>query len=314
MKKLFVVTLLALVFFMISCNKEEEKVYFELKTLNNYHVLFDNSFEVSSYVYDKLVKNKDDIADLISYTATKCSVSSAVFDDIESEIVLTILTDGMQEKKRYFVSQANFKSSVLYYEECIQGFEPNMIENFDVLLVGDSLFANFTNYKEVLGIENSYNVGIGGMTVQEVMISVLNRVVLPYSPKKIVIHLGVNDIYQFGLDLETSKSQFDDLINQLYYDTNAEVYIVSILQSVDGTMPADGSRNPSQRKKNVIEMNKYFKNLAQSSKKFTFIDANTVIVNSNGQSKRSLFLSDGIHLNQTGNNIWGAEILKGLNI
>jgi len=146
------------------------------------------------------------------------------------------------------------------------------------------------------------NRGFGGSQIADSVLYV-DRIVVPYQPKMIVMYAGTNDLAagkspaQVGTDFQT----FVQTVHAKLPDTRI-VYI---------------SINPSVARWNqearALETNRLIRGFIQHSRsrsqKLTFLDSHQRLLSADGKPRPEILRADGLHLNAEGYKEWTA-ILK----
>jgi lysophospholipase L1-like esterase len=147
------------------------------------------------------------------------------------------------------------------------------------------------------------NRGFGGSQIFEAT-HYVDRIVLPYRPRAVVLYAGENDIAgvkfsrkKSAEELEYDFQQFCVAVHAHFPD--ASIYYVSI-------------KPPKLRIKLWPEMqkaNRLIEQFTGSDLRLHYVDVATHMLDSEGQPRRDLFKWDGIHMNEEGYVIW-TRILK----
>ena len=139
--------------------------------------------------------------------------------------------------------------------------------------------------------------GFGGSTMAD-LLHYVDRVVLKYNPRAVVIYEGDNDTF-FGVSPNTVVGQLKEIIakvNTALPDTR--VYVLSVKPSLSRVSVWDKAQETTELYKQVIA----------SDNRLHFIDVATPFLKANGQVMDDVFIDDGLHLNDKGNRIWAAAI------
>ena len=182
------------------------------------------------------------------------------------------------------------------WEKTIQVFEDwdkkNSFPENAVLFIGSSSIVGWHTrkyFKELPVI----NRGFGGSQISDVNYFA-DRIVLSYQPKVIVFYAGDNDI-SGG---KSAREAFDDYQNfvKLVHQKLPETRIIFI------SIKPSGSRWSLWNA--MKEANKMIKDFSEKDSRLLYFDAATPLLNSNGAPNNELFLSDRLHLNSKGYEIW----------
>ena len=137
------------------------------------------------------------------------------------------------------------------------------------------------------------NRGFGGSQMSDVL-EFYDRIVKPYRPAVIVLYEGDNDIAA-GESAELVAAEYRRLIGRIHADLpKARVVFVSIKPSLKrwDIYPAMKSANDKIRA------------IAEQDARLEFVDVSEVMLGPDGKPIASLFLKDGLHLNEEGNRRW----------
>lgn len=135
--------------------------------------------------------------------------------------------------------------------------------------------------------------GFGGSTMPE-LLNYMDRLVLPYEPRAVVVYEGDNDIAS-GRTVDQVVSDFREFRKRLKRKLpDCHLFILSVKPS------------PSREKVwgRAREVNEKLAAWCDSEKGLTFIDVATPMLNEAGKPRPDLFLMDRLHMNRDGYKIW----------
>ena len=164
-----------------------------------------------------------------------------------------------------------------------------------VLLVGSSSFtfwkdaqAAFPNYKIL-------NRGFGGSSLTD-LIYFAPQVLFAYHPSQIIIYCGENDIAATPAAAPKEVlARFKTLFRMIRRKwSEVPVIYVSIKPS-----PARWQLEPQ-----FVEANRRISAYLHHKKKAVFLDVHTHMLDSLGNTRPELYISDRLHMNQEGYKIW----------
>jgi lysophospholipase L1-like esterase len=182
------------------------------------------------------------------------------------------------------------------WEKTIGSFEEwdskNSFASNGVLFVGSSsirLWATRECFPEFTVI----NRGFGGSQISDVNYFA-HRIVLPYKPKVIILYAGDNDI----ADGKSPQRVFDDFRKfvKLIHTSLPETRIIFI--SIKPSL-SRWSLWPRMKEANLM-----VKKFTEKDRRLTFVDAETVLLGSNGKPDEIYYLNDNLHLNSKGYEVW----------
>jgi len=130
----------------------------------------------------------------------------------------------------------------------------------------------------------------------------LDRVALSYKPRAILIYEGDNDTW-YKLSEEKIVSQFEEILARVHEVLpETRVYALSVKPSVARISVWDEAQRVSAR----------LEAIAQRDPLVHYIDVATPFLKPDGSVMTDIFIEDGLHLNEKGNEIWGRAIKAGL--
>ncbi len=187
-------------------------------------------------------------------------------------------------------SQKKWASNIQEFETRDKADFP---DSLDVLFVGSSSIRLWSTLTENFNAVKVLNRGFGGSCVSD-LVQYAHRIILPYRPKKIVIYSGDNDI-NGGKTPEQVLQDFKDLVK-------------IIQDSLPSTRVAFIAIKPSfARWDKVVQMrlaNQLIQEFMLTDQRFTFIDIFSPMLGADGLPRPELFIEDGLHINETGYNLW----------
>ncbi len=170
-----------------------------------------------------------------------------------------------------------------------------------IVFVGSSsivrwhLDASFPDLKTI-------NRGFGGSEMKDAL-RYVDRIVIPYAPRIVVVYAGDNDV-ENGTAPKTISDQFAALATKVHAALpNAKIIAVSIKPSL--------RREKFQAQMN--EANAGIKAFCGKNAYATYLDVVTPMLDAAGKPKPELFVEDGLHMTPAGYAIWDAAIRPLLN-
>ncbi len=168
-----------------------------------------------------------------------------------------------------------------------------------ILFIGSSSFRKWITVHEDFKGYHIINRGFGGSVFPDIL-NYVNDIVLPYHPAQVVIYCGDNDLASSpSVTPKIVEERFIQLFNairKIYPET--KILFVSIKPS------------PSRKKliPEIKESNKLIKSFLSKHKNSAYADVFTPMMKGNSPNGE-LFISDSLHMNQKGYEIW-THIIK----
>lgn len=209
------------------------------------------------------------------------------------EVVAGFMTFNLRaEFKNYFVSDS---TEIIAKKEA-----ENKVA--DILFIGDS-YTSLYRWKSFFDTVNAVNVSVDGVGVSY-WINNFDKIVMPYSPKKIVICVGTNDINS-NMSANELYSKYETLlgiINTKLADT--KVIILSIIPSVAYW----------ERSNEVVNANQMLSEYAENNSLVTFVDVASELFTSDKSYVKSLLYADRTYFNSDGYELFNRIIITALNL
>jgi lysophospholipase L1-like esterase len=206
-----------------------------------------------------------------------------------------------------FISINSFAQKVPFYND-IQGFKKEdslkaPIKN-PVLFIGSSSFTKWTSLQQAFPTIPVLNRAFGGSTLLDV-IRFQKEVIFKYEARKIVIYCGENDL----ASSETiTPIEVFNRFKILYEDIRKNqpkvpIVFVSIKPSISRW----------KMKEKQIETNKLIEAFINKKRNIVFVNIWNEMLDENGNPKKDIFISDNLHMNEKGYEIWIAALKDKLN-
>lgn len=162
-----------------------------------------------------------------------------------------------------------------------------------VVFVGSSSISLWKTLAEDFPDVPSINRGFGGSELAD-SVFYLDRIVLPYRPRLVVLFAGTNDIWN-GKAPETVAADFKAFRTKLHAALPATKLIYLSL-------------NPAPSRARVHEQmyaaNQLIESDCATDPRCTFVDVATPMLDASGGTRPELFVADQLHLNRDGYAIW----------
>jgi len=238
--------------------------------------------------------SKPEKAEKLEYTVVDESVVS-----ISEEGIMTGLKEGTTQvvatsehfEDIYFyisvVSDSQFAAKVESRQsEYIAKDYP--LEN-RTIFAGDSFFdtqfwSNF--YSDYYGEYNTHTVGISATTADD-WYYYIERIVIPFSPKNLVFHIGTNDINDDGCSYDVAYNRIEKLLNKVHENLpETTIYILSVEPSTTFASNFEKEKKCNELTKKYCETNSSFAK---------YIDTFSEFLNESGTGAVGSMFRDGLH-------------------
>ena len=254
---------------------------------------------------NRLKKYHTDVKFAIGYEhRVGVTLSSATYDEANMEITITFST-GSPVKVKVNDITASLKLTNSYYESKAKNYEAGSVdvENYHIALMGSSSMENWATSTEDMDPIVTFNHGIGGTTVEQWTDCLLERLIMPYSPKAVVYYVGVNNIINSGDNGETTAQKLVALFDKTHlYLPNAKIFYVLI-----NKLPSYG-----HYQNDFDVANNRALTYEAEHEYLTCIDAGAGLLKENGKPHFGYFISDGLHMSKAGYVIWGGAVKKAI--
>ncbi len=191
-----------------------------------------------------------------------------------------------------------------YFNEEVEELKTNKFKLLPcphkTVFYGSSSFRLWHNMNENLGREDIINLGFGGSTLEAANFY-FESLVLPFQPKSIVFYGGDNDIGNGDTPQIIHRNFFKFLRKvETHLGSDYPFTFVSIKPSIERAhMITD-----------IQESNRLIQEEIERWTNKHYIDIHYNMLNPDGSVKPELFVEDGLHMNQSGYDIWTKAILQ----
>ena len=188
------------------------------------------------------------------------------------------------------------------FEEDIQAFEADakatMPPEGAILVTGSSSIRRWQSMQADLAPLTVIPRGFGGSAMADVL-HFVDRLVIPYKPRAVVIYEGDNDTGSYRVPPATIASELEQIVEQIHAALpRTRVYVMSVKPSLARWENWDKAQ----------ETNEFYKQLVASNDLLTYIDVATPFLGANGKVMDDIFVDDGLHLNEKGTRLWASAI------
>lgn len=193
------------------------------------------------------------------------------------------------------------------FEEAVRAFEAEdramMPPEGAIVVTGSSSIRRWhPTLKQDLAPLTVIPRGFGGSTMQDVE-HFLERIVLAYEPRAVVIYEGDNDTGAYGVPPAEIAGRLEAIVDRIHAALPAaRVYVMSVKPSLARAAVWDKAQ----------ETNALYQALAAGNSLVSYIDVATPFLGADGKVLDDVFIEDGLHLNEKGTRIWAATIKAAL--
>ena len=193
------------------------------------------------------------------------------------------------------------------FEEAIQAFEAEdramMPPVGAIVVTGSSSIRRWhSTLEQDLAPLTVIPRGFGGSTMQDVE-HFLDRLVLPYSPRAVVLYEGDNDTGAYGVPPAEIAGRLESIVSRIHAALpTARVYVLSVKPSLARVAVWDKAQ----------ETNALYQRVAAENDRVTYIDVATPFLGADGKVMNDIFIADGLHLNEKGTEVWASTIKAAL--
>jgi lysophospholipase L1-like esterase len=200
-----------------------------------------------------------------------------------------------------FPDPKRFEAEIVHFEQLDRQQRP---PEGAIVLTGSSSIARWNGKAaEALKPLTVIPRGFGGSIMHDVLYY-LDRVVLAYKPRAVLIYEGDNDTAENPrIPNEAILADLKQIISRIHERLpQARIYVLSIKPSVlrRTTWPV------------AQQVNAGYREIAAADPLVYFVDVASPLLNRDGSVMTDIFVGDNLHLNDLGNAIWGASIKAAL--
>jgi lysophospholipase L1-like esterase len=179
-----------------------------------------------------------------------------------------------------------FEKNVREYEAADRAAPP---PQGAILFAGDSQFYRWRTLHEDLPNYTIVNRGIDSFTTLD-LVAFADRLVLPYKPRLIVLHVGGNDVNN-GRTPEQVLAAFQAFVSKVHATLPAVPIAFSSIT------PGPGRWDQAVQRKRT---NRLVRNYAATQPGLLFIDLWDAMLTPDGQPREDLWVADRVHPNHDG--------------
>lgn len=158
-----------------------------------------------------------------------------------------------------------------------------------ILLVGDSQFFRWKTVAEDLPDYIIVNRGIDSFQTSD-LVYFADRLVLPYHPRMIILHVGGNDVHG-GKSPERVLSDFKSFVAKV------RAHFPAVPIAFTSTTPGPARWGEAAQRKAT---NRLLRDYISTQPNLLFIDLWDAMLTPDGQPRKDLWVADGVHPNHAG--------------
>jgi lysophospholipase L1-like esterase len=166
-----------------------------------------------------------------------------------------------------------------------------------IIFTGSSSVRRWKNINEYFPSKNIINTGFGGSQMSD-LLYYCDSVIIKYKPVQVFIYEGDNDIAagkKPGEVLKDAEALFNKVTSKI---PGVQIVIISVKPSVLRWKLKD----------EYMSLNNSYKDFSKIHNNILFVDVWSPLLNKDGNPKKEIFISDSLHINKIGYDIWAAEI------
>ena len=166
-----------------------------------------------------------------------------------------------------------------------------------VLFVGSSSIVFWKGLQETMAPLKVINRGFGGSQMSDLN-EFRDRIVTKYKPRAIVIYEGDNDVAA-GKSVDEILAAYDDFIAHVEKELpQTDICFIAIKPSIAR----------EQMWSTMVEVNAGLRKRADKSETRCYLDIAAPMMDSDGAIKTTIFVDDGLHMNEEGYAIWNLTV------
>lgn len=209
-------------------------------------------------------------------------------------VLLTAMTVQADKPANSNLPTSRFEKEIAAYEAADKKSPP---PQGAVLFVGDSGIKHWTTLADDFPGQAVINRGFGGSQMADAVYYV-DRIVIPYKPRLIVLREGGNDL--------TAGKSAEQLLADL------KLFVAKVREKLPETRIAVFSLNPNPARWNQAEKRKaanvLLKAYVESEKGLSFIEVWDQFLGPDGKPREDLFGKDRLHNNAEGNKLFADAV------
>ena len=167
-----------------------------------------------------------------------------------------------------------------------------------IVFTGSSSIRRWDNLERTFASYGAMNRGLGGAVTNDIT-AYIDDIIVAYQPRQIVIYVGENE-------LPNEQATADSIFSR------TKRLLTAIREKLPQTPIIYISIKPSPSREQyigkAIAANALIKKYLSTQENIKYLDIFSLMLNSEGKSDSTLFLSDMLHMNEKGYSIWKKAI------
>ena len=216
-----------------------------------------------------------------------------------SALLLATLTPTAAQEAERPIDPARFADAIAAFEA---DDETSFPPEGAIVATGSSSIRRWSSIQEDLAPLTVIPRGFGGSTMVD-LLHYVDRLVIPYRPRAVVIYEGDNDTGMYFVPPEKIVSQFEEIVAAIHAELpQTRIYVLSVKPSTLRREYWDAAQQTNELLRGVVA----------SNHRVNYIDVATPFMDENGEVMTDIFIEDGLHLNEKGTEIWANTIKAAL--
>ena len=263
--------------------------------------------DLTTAAINRLNAKSSNVKELLNYTRSSSTVvKSATYADGVVSVTYTVggvdtVTDvtvnDVTATEKYVMTNATYEGKAKKYEST--DFENNA--SYNVIMGGSSSMENWSTSVADMQPVTTKNVGIGGTSAIQ-WLTLSDRLIMPFSPRTVVLYVGINDIINYGKNGETTGENLIALFEHIHECLPDTLIHYILINHVPGYYTGLYATYIDTANEAVIDY------ASRHSSYMNVIDAGTVLEKKSGKYSEAYFLSDKLHMTIAGYELWGAVV------
>lgn len=267
------------------------------------------SVDLTTAAINRLTAKASDVRELLNYTrASTTTLDSAVYQGGQVVVkftvgsvqsTLTVTVNDVTASYNFTDNSATSGIDESTFETKARRYESTDFASYNVVMAGSSSMENWSESAYDMAPVTTKNVGIGGSATEHWNNGLVQRLILPYSPRAVVFYLGINDIINYGKSANATTEGLKNLFTYIHERLPETAIYFILINHVPGY---------TQYENKITTTNNNMIAFAAQNDYVNIIDAGSVLEKASGKYSEAYFLKDGLHMSLCGYQLWGAVV------